>query len=310
MRTFSLVVRRLVVTTALAVLAPAAPAQAVLVYQAPQPSTGGDAEIIAAKNDGTDARLIAQGIGPRVSPGGHKVAYVKGNESLWVVGNRGRRRHLLSKHVYDTGPFVPLAWSHDERHLIAPSTTGGAWLVDVRDRTKTRIRLSGEFFGASFNPDGSMFAIARASAVRSTLAAVDLPTLERHPLGEGTGPLWGRHGVAYAGADGLMLREDLDERPETLLRRYAFPVDWSADGRRLLAQNSYLARQAILIDLHPRRIKRLKHRIIPAQLSRDGTEVLGRTGPANQASGNIVVRKPSGRVMVVATNADRPSWTK
>jgi hypothetical protein len=285
-------------------------AKAVLVYQAPQPSAGGDVPIIAAKNDGTDARVIAQGIGPRVSPNGHKVVYVKGNESLWVVGNRGRRRHLLTKHVYDTGPFIQFAWSHDERHLIAPSTSGGAWLVDVRDRTKTRIRLNGEFFGASFNPDDSLFAISRASAVRSTLAAIDLPTLERHPLGEGTGPVWGQPGVAYAGPDGLMLRKDLDERPETLLRQSAFPVDWSADGRRLLAQNAYLARQPILIDLHPRRIKRLKHRIIPAQLSRDGSEVLGRTGKGNQAAGNIVVREPNGTIRTLATNATRPSWTK
>jgi hypothetical protein len=308
---FPLAVGWLGFATAIAMLAFAAPADAVLVYQG-QPVNGGDAPIVAAKNDGSEARVIAAGLGPRVSPSGHKVAYASGL-SLWVVGNRGRRRHLLTRGAYNTGAFLPFVWSHDDRHLIASTTGDGAWLIDVRDRTKTRMRLNKEYIGASFAPGDSMFAIASFSEVNDgTFTAIRIPSLKRHPLGDGVAPMWGEHGLAFNRAGRLLLLTHLYERPETLLRRGAVPFDWSADGKRLLAyENDSLAHQALLIDLGPRHIKRLKQHIFPAQLSRDGTEVLGETGQSpNEADGDVVVREPKGTLKVLATNATRPSWTK
>jgi hypothetical protein len=306
---------RVMVATVLAVLALVTSADAVLVYQG-KPANGRSGSIVAARNDGSDTRIIGRGVAPRVSPNGHKVAYIHPGvegDQLFVVGNRGRRRHLLAAPTWDIGPFrAPLAWSHDGRYLIAPNARGGGWLVDVRHRTKTHIRAGGDFFGGSFDPGGPMFAVAGLSRTRGeTLRAVDAKTLERRRLAGGATPVWGSRGLAFSRGDSLLLRRHFGERAETLLRRRAFAFDWSADGNRLLAyEESSVAREVVVIDLSPRRVKRVGH-IFPGDISRDGTEILGQTGGSpNEADGDIVVAKLDGTFKVVATNAGRPTWTK
>jgi hypothetical protein len=293
----------------------ATPAHAVLVYKG-EPVNGRSGSIIAARNDGSDTRIIGRGVAPRVSPNGHKVAYIHPaveGDQLFVVGNRGRHRHLLAAPAWDIGPFrAPLAWSHDGRYLVAPNARGGAWLVDVRHRTKTHIRAGGDFFGASFDPGSTMFAVAGSSKTHEeTLRAVDAETLERRRLASGATPVWGSRGLAFSRGDLLLLRKHFGERAETLLRRRAFAFDWSADGNRLLAyEESSLAREVVVIDLSPRRIKRVRH-LFPGDLSRDGTEILGQAGGSpNGVDGDIVVAKLDGTSKVLATNATTPSWTK
>jgi hypothetical protein len=282
------------------------------------PSTGGRQDpIIAARNDGSDTRVIGRGGAPRVSPGGHKVAYIHtalSGSKLFVVGNRGRHRHLLAAPTLDTGPYsgAPIAWSHDERYLVAPDARGGAWLIDVRHRTKAHIRAGGDFFGGSFDPGSSMFAVSGNSRTsEETLRVIDAETLEKRRLADGSTPIWGSRGLAFSRGDRLMLRKHFGERAETLLRRRAFAFDWSADGNRLLAfEESSLAREVVVIDLSPRGIKRVRN-MFPAELSRDGTEILGQAGGSpDETDGDVVVGKLDGTLKILATNAARPSWTK
>ncbi|HKP90735.1 MAG TPA: hypothetical protein VJT75_12280 [Thermoleophilaceae bacterium] len=306
---------RVLVATTLAVFALVTPADAVLVYQG-EPVNGRTASIVAARNDGSDTRIIGRGVAPRVSPNGHKVAYIHPaveGDQLFVVGNRGRRRHLLAAPTGDIGPFVAsLAWSHDGRYLVAPNARGGAWLVDVRHRTRRHVRTGGDFSGASFDPGSATFAVAGSSRSREqTLRVVDAATLEKRRLAGGAAPVWGFRGLAFSRGEALLLRKHFGERAEKLLRRRAFAFDWSADGDRLLAyEESSVARETVVIDLSPRRIRRVPH-IFPGDLSRDGTEILGQTGGSpNETDGDVVVAKLDGTFTVLATNAARPTWTK
>ena len=284
-------------------------ADAVLVYEA------GPAKrhtIVAARNDGSHARVVAHGTAPQVSPTGHLIAFFKvrrDGDRLYVVDNRGRDRHLLARSFW--GPGV--AWSPDDRYLVADPSgelpNYGARLIDVRRRTARRVKAEGIYDGASFTPDGKAFTLNMGSfasaRVAGDLRQVDPATRKSRAIGEGDEPRWGTRGLAYNFYDELLLRKHLDERPETILDREAYPVDWSADGNRLLAwEESRLARQAVIIDLSPRRIRRVQEPIFPAALSRDGRKVLG------EMDGDVVERSGDGAIRVLARDATHPSWTK
>jgi hypothetical protein len=230
-----------------------------------------------------------------------------------VVDRHGGHHRLLSRWSSDTDGVV---WSPDERYMVVESNRhygAPARLINVRRNTSTDIKSFGsqEYGGASFTPDGRgvdvAMAIVSSSGSYGELRHVDIDTGKGRWIGVCEAPLWGGHGLACNDDDAyeLILRKHLDEDPETILRRDAYPVDWSADGNRLLAwEDSWLARQAVLIDLSPRTIRRVKEPIFPTAISREGEEVLG------EMDGDVVERAGNGAVRVLAPDASSPSWTK
>jgi hypothetical protein len=301
------------VACALALLLPGE-ASAVLVYQR---GTGDDAVVVAARNDGSHARVVAHGFGPQVSPRGRLIAYFTrrcAQDCVHVVDRHGGHHQLVSRWSWYGGG---VAWSPDERYIVVESSRhfgAPARLINVRRNTSTDIKCGcdQEYGGATFTPDGRAFDIAMvivsSSGSAGYLRHVDIDTGKGRWIGCcGEDPLWGRHGLAYNDDDQyeLVLRKHLDEDPETILRRNAYPVDWSADGNRLLAwEASPLAHQAVLIKLSPRTIRRVKEPIFPTDLSHDGKKVLG------EMDGDVVERSGNGTIRVVARGATSPSWTK
>lgn len=169
-------------------------AGAALVYQRRSEAHGFCAPIIAARNDGTDARVIEYGYAPRVSPSGHRVAYVRNSPDgggLYVVGNRGRHRHRLVKQAFNTAPVAPIAWSPDERFIVVGNPSGGARLIHVRHRKSTRVATGGEFGGASFTPDGDQFTTCSiVDRGVETLVEVNRRTRTQSEVAFGCDPLW------------------------------------------------------------------------------------------------------------------------
>lgn len=260
--------------------------------------------------------MIAHGYAPHVSPTGRLVAYFTGRcspDCVHVVDRHGDHHELVSRWSRYYGG---VAWSPDERYVVVESYRhygAPARLINVRRNTSTDIESEGsqEYGGASFTLDGSAVDVAMSivstSGSYSELRHVDIRTGKGRWIDCGNTPLWGRHGLACNDDDqyALVLRKHLDEDPETILRRNAYPIDWSQDGNRLLAwEDSRLARQAVLIDLSPRRIRRIWDPIYPRALSRDGEEVLG------EMHGDVVERGRNGAVRVLAPGASNPSWTK
>jgi hypothetical protein len=265
------------------------------------------APIVAARNDGSDVRVIAHGYSPRVSPNGRRVAYFKPRGSpgdLYTIGNRGRHRQLLVRGASDK---APVAWSPTERYLIVSSFgKPGAYIVDRReDRAKHISVGGGDLGGASFAPGGKEFVMCGLFVTAAELIVRDVVTGARKHVGTGCIPAWSQHGVAFERSRRLVLLKHFDEDAETLLNRDARPVAWSADGTRLLAlETSSVAVQPVFIDLGPRRIRRVDDSLVPKDLSRDGKEILG------EAGGDVVVRAPDGTLKALATGATTPSWTK
>lgn len=316
-------------------LALGTPASAVVVYQrSGDPQTYPyNSRVFAASNDGTASRRIARGYWPQISHDGRRVAYFvasrsRGVDDLYTVGVRGRHRRLVVRDVSSQGG---IAWSPDDRYVVVGSGYSyGILLVDVRRRVSHEIQ-TGDFGGASFAPDGGRFAVENepASHGASWLTMVDVRSHHQHPLSGGEyGPVWGPPGLAFAHDNdpydpedpafqqhppppdtSVLLRESWGGHLRTLLHERADlrPIDWSANGHRLLIAElrPRLGEDALVLQLKARALRRIPCWLSAIdELSKNGREVLG------EAEGAVVGLGWDGKAKVLARDATHASWTK
>jgi hypothetical protein len=299
---------RVLVATVAAMLATAAPASATLVYR--QPATGA---IVAARDDGSDAHVIAHGEWPAVSPDGRRVAYLAANHGLAgpirLVDIGGGASRLLMRNGY--APRMRAAvWSSDSRHLIAGQRRDAAWLIDVVKRRRRKIPLTDSFGGATFSADG-LFALAADSRGQGDryLAITRLGTKKVTRIsGRDALPVWGSRVLAYAHTSGathqVLLRRAPGASPRVLIQstgNLVAPIAWSGDGGRLLIA---AGGQALVVNAATGATTTLGPALSAVDgLSKDGQHVLAEMG------GNVVTVDPAGNVTVLAHGAATPSWT-
>jgi WD40-like Beta Propeller Repeat len=301
-------------------LAAAPPAAAVLVYQSTETRQGSERHVVvAARNDGSHARVVAGGFAPSVSPDGRLVAYFTTGRSgidLYVTRTEGGAtpRLLIHAKAYHWGYL--LLWSPDSRFLLAPRLSGpGAYLVDVRRGTR-RLTPTRQYAGAAFSPDGSRIVLDEAfdcDDCSDRLVLLRSGSLEKERTIRGFGPAWGARGLAFARRNRIMIVRDIDSQPKTLLsadREVLVPVDWSASGRRLLAVTATRFPTATFRGLLVRRADGAATEVPYAfrtvvALSRDGRTILGES-----PGSDVVSVAADGTERVLARRARRPSWTK
>ena len=287
----------------------AAPVRAALVYERPTPQ----GDVVAAHNDGSGQHVIAHGVVPRISPGGHRVAYfvsTRHETDLYVIGIGGRHRRLLARGAADYGPGS-LVWSADSRRIIVGRAQGSdAYLIDVRTETKRHIRLPDDFSSAAFAPRHGRFVTCTAFE-RSTpqLTLFGSPGEAHEPLGDGCHPVWGRKGLAFDRSRRILVRRHVRRKSRTLLRMDVprlYPVDWSETGDRLLvfAKPASFRAHAVVISLRSGHTRQSDATFTDIDdLSRDGREILG------VAEGNVVKATVGGTPRVLAYSAIFPSWS-
>jgi Tol biopolymer transport system component len=300
--------RALVLALTVAATAPGT-ASASMVYQRGE-SQYDSPTVVSARSDGSHKRVVAHGFAPTLSPDGRLVAYFTG-EGLYVQPVRGGSARRLAQWSWDTGG--PIAWSPDSRRLVA-SPAYGAYLVDLQGRKRelTEMYL---FSAASVSPDGRRVVIEKdleCDTCYGDLFDVDVDSLKERPLGSGWSPVWGPRGLAFARHGRVLVRRHPGGGVHTVLHshRSARPIDWSADGRRLLVAEivsgsapSWQFRALLL------RVGHGHPAVVPyafddvAALSKDGREVLGRN-----ADGEIVRVGIDGSERVLAHRGSRPDW--
>lgn len=212
--------------------------------------------------------------------------------------------------VATESPSPSVAWSVDERYLVVGSAQGrGGYLIDVRRGKRVRVVTDEDYRGASFAPDGDVFAIVSLFG-SADLIAVNAETRHQHSLGSGFAPVWGLAGLAFASDHRVLLRKRIERGVRTLMNSNppAVPLDWSRDGTRLLVEqfpsHARSGYRAILVDPESR-----AKNVVPAkftsiaELSRDGTQILG------EQNRDVVSVGRSGRVRVLADRATHPSWS-
>jgi hypothetical protein len=200
---------RVAVVLLAAVALPAPAGQAALVYQA------AGQQVIAAADDGSQARTLAHGIDPTVSPNGRWVTYVTRDRKRVVLvpfGGGARRviarlRHGESLNETRGGT----AWSRDSK-LVATTAIGQRLIVYdlATGASRTRVSETPDLAEPAFSPSGKRVAYTQLLDVSGFLGWVTARgarngTMLKFRNGGprmGTTPVWGPRGVAMHEFDG------------------------------------------------------------------------------------------------------------
>lgn len=313
--------------------------------------------VFVAKDDGSAARRVGLGSNPRVSPDGKSIVFYrsgKGNQpaALMVAAASGGAPKKLASGWQN--PFV-FAWSEDSARiavLLGPEV-GAQRLttIDLAPGTQQTI-ASGYFSGVSFAPGGSeQLVYARAESEsfpqRSDVFRIDL--LPPGAVGVAApqpqqltndhrsfSPLWGPSNrivfVKQLGAkqrkygpkndlflmklDGTEVKRLTHTKVGPLLSGLS-PTEWSANGRRLLAEfggqdTSY----AVAVNPRTGSERALTRErevgFVGTAISFNGKVVLGSLGGFEPGPGHKVVSIPytGGKPRVLAKNASEPDWNR
>jgi dipeptidyl aminopeptidase/acylaminoacyl peptidase len=334
----------LVAATALFALPPAAQATLAYVKNPLKPV------VFAAADDGSGPHRVGSGSNPRVSPDGKTIAYQQEgpahSQELMLAAAAGGASRAVLAGLRDS---FQLAFSPDSKTIAAlrgPELGKRRLvLVDVASGVVLRTVASGYFGGFSFSPDGTELAYAKASSekfpprsdvYRVPTAAGRSVQLTRDHISQS--PLWGPAGkivfVKQLGAkqrrygpknelflmnpNGTGQKRLTHTKVDPLLLGLV-PTDWSADGKRLLAEfqgqdTSYA------VAVNPRTgVQRPLDEIgdgeqgfVGTALSADGTTVLGFTGGFEPGPGHEVATIPygGGRVKTLVQNGFEPDWSR
>lgn len=314
-----------------------------------------DSQVFVANDDGTGARKIGKGRTPRVSPDGQAIVYLregpKNAQEMRLVPLNGAPARTLMVGWRETSSF---AWSPDTKTIAAlrgPEIGKRKLvLIDVWAGTR-RVIAEGYFSGLSFDPapvpfnlDGPVGELAYSKSnsekypPRSDVFRVDVTTDKPVQITRdhrSLAPVWGPDGQIvfiktveakqrkYGPKNELFLMNPqgkqvkrLTNTKVPLLLQGLFPIDWSADGTRLLAEfegqdTSYA------VAVNPRTgaqrpvAEADETGFVGTALSVNGKFVLGYTGGLDPGAKHNVVSIPygGGKPMVLAKNAFEPAWT-
>jgi Tol biopolymer transport system component len=290
-----------------------------------------------ANADGSGAVRVGTGVDALISPNGASVAietpYTRRGTSLVVRPAAGGPARTL---VRTNDSIRPLAWSPDSGRLLVMLSTTQLVVVDVASgarRTLTR----GQIHGASFSPDGTQIAYARARS-RRVSARVNVFVAQAdgsgaHAIthdGRSLFPQWGPSQIAFSHArlrrmdapvyqlrvmrpDGSGVRQLTHMRIPRLVSGLTATA-WSADGSRLLAEyGGQDTSQAWTVEVGSGRARDLTGRfdgVIGAALSADGSTVLVQRGFFDDPRRQSVATIPfgGGRATVLVRHGGEPSW--
>lgn len=318
----------------------AAPAHATLAYV--RGLSQGAPAVWVAGDDGSNARRLAGGFAPRVSPDGAQVAYLSGRRrvDLRVRGAAGGPSRLLARNVWN---YDQLQWSPDGTRLsvVTGPELGPYRLSVVTVATGASRRLArGYFHGLSFSPDGASVVFSRAFAdgepIRANLYTASLAGggLTRITDDENaTAPVWGPQRIAFNRSRPARRRGDLDKldiytvAPDGTERRRLtrtqvpfllaglVPRAWSEDGRRILA--AYEGRntsEAWRVNAETGAAADATggfDGVAGWGLSQDGASILAATGSFGNPPGDVIaVAWDGGAPTVLARRAAQPSWSR
>jgi Tol biopolymer transport system component len=311
--------------------------------------------VYVAKDNGSGARRVGPGSNPRVSPDGQTIVFYRFGKSkrpseLMTVPAAGGTPKRLASGWQD--PFV-FAWSSDSTTiavLFGPEV-GAQRLTTIDLATGTQQTIASGFFsGVSFAPQGGQLVFGRSSKEFGTTS--DVYRIDLLPPGavsvapvlpvaltsdhRSSSPLWGpnerivfvRHlgekSRKYGPKNDLFLMNPNGKgakrlthtKVEPLLSGLS-PTEWSASGKRLLAEfggqdTSYAVTVNPKTGAERALTKEREVGFVGTALSRNGRLVLGSLGGFEPGPGHKVVSIPykGGKPKVLANNASEPDWSR
>lgn len=296
---------------------------------------------------GTNARDLAQGDAPVLSPNGATVAASDLGESgpaltLYPAAGGAPAPYFNILHVNASA----LAWSADSRYLAvsltgnnAPSLAGyGLAIIDTETGTEKTV-ASGPIYGASFAPGTSdTLVYARASSLSATassniytVAADGTQSKQITTDGRSADPVWGARGIAfdqerlrkgYGPSDQIWLmgpggkgRKQITHIHVGLLADGLVPLAFSADGTRLAAEydgeDTSIGYSVSILTGHATELTVSGKPVSDWGISRDGRSVLitvgGFEAPASQGKVETIPFSGGHPTLLIA-HGNFPSW--
>jgi len=314
------------------------------------------ATVFVADDDGSGARKVGPGRSPRVSPDGNWVAYLqegpKFAQELKLAPTAGGAGRTLMANFRES---FYLAWSPDSTQIAAlrGPELGKRTLVVIDVATGAEHFIAqGYFSGFSFSPEGGQLVYARAGKelfpLRSDVFRIDIlppgavsvaPILPVKITKDhrNLDPLWGPNGQVVLAKWALRKNREYGPRNELYLMDSAgkgvkrltktevgpllqglFPTDWSADGKRLLAEfegqdTSY----AVVVNPQTGAQRPVagtgETGFVGTDLSADGSVVLGFNGGFDPGIRNHKVQTvpyAGGKPKTLVKEALEPSWNR
>lgn len=332
-------------------LAAPAMAQATLVFS----RSPFNPSVWSAADNGSGAKKLAAGSNPRVSPNGQIVAFLhqgKGRSSqpeLMLVPADGSAP--VSRLATGWREISTFAWAPDSASVAAVlgPELGSKRLVLIDTVSGAPQTIARGFFsGVSFAPEGGQVVYGRTASEdfppRSDVYRYDIPvgqTLRAAQPVRLTGdqrsldPLWGPNGKIvfvkqlgakqrkYGPKNELYLMNPAGKKVQQLTRTKVdpllqglYPTQWSANGKRLLAEfNGQDTSYAVTVDPQTgaqRPVTKAREQgFVGTALSANGKSILGVTGGFEPGSGHMVLSIPygGGKSKVLAKNASEPRWS-
>ena len=292
-------------------------------------TSSGQSFVWSAAAKGGQARRLAAGSDPKLSPNGNLVAFGGINGGVFVYSSTGR---FVAK---VRGSRTPLAWSPDSRYVALSGN--GLVIFDVRTGRARRV-AHGTVQGASFapgTPDRLVYGLGRSFGSAVNLYTVGANGSNRKQLtsdGLSTNPVWGKLGIAFdrvtprgmnAPAYQIYLlsaghaRQVTNLPPAPLLLDGLVPLAVAGGGSHLVA--AYQGQdtdQAWTVNLKTGAARRITSKagyVTPWGISSNGRRVLIQIGAfEGPASGGKVatIAFGGGPANVLVKRAAAPSWNR
>jgi Tol biopolymer transport system component len=326
-------------------------AQATLGYAtAPFNST-----VFVADDDGSGARKVATGHNPHVAPDGLSVAYLhegpKNAQELKLAPASGGPGRTLMTNAREA---FYVTWSPDSKTIAAlrGPELGKRKLVLIDVATGLQsVVAQGFFSGFSFSPDGTeiVYAVAMSEKYppRSDVFRFPVPipgvvnVRAPEPVRltsdhRSSDPLWGPEKIVFVktvegekrrygpknelflmNSEGKGVKRLTHTKVDPLLQGL-FPTDWSADGKRLLAEfEGQDVSYAVVVDPRTGAQRSVagtgEQGFVGTDLSADGSLVLGFNGGFDPGLRNHKVQTVpygGGKPKTLVKEAIEPSWNR
>jgi Tol biopolymer transport system component len=324
---------RLTLATIVLALVWAAPASAALVYVK---DPAGKPAVHIAADDGTGARKLVDGTQPQISPDGSVVAFLRASgrrQALALVAAAGNAepRRLTASTTIESVQFSP------DGKLLAAEIGGRRLQIYEVATGRTATLARGFIKGLSFSPDSQRIVYGRGADAtargESDVHVVSVLGGEPEQItkdGRSLLPVWGPSRIAFVKQKGKdrggaipaydiwtmtgqgrrVRRVTVTKVPEGVSG--LLPIEYSADGRRLIAQ--YVGQDVrVGFTVNPfRGTTRALRRKVAFDLSSDGSTVLTHSGGADPAARHNLYAAPygGGRSTLLVRNAAFPDWSR
>jgi hypothetical protein len=303
--------------------------------------------VYAANDNGSGVHRVGSGYTPHMSPDGASIAYYHegpghaGELKLAPVSGGAGRTLMVG---WQESFYLEFSPNSEMIAALRGGELGKRKLVLITVATGAqRVIASGYFSGFSFSPEGNELVYAKANSekypprsdVFRVAAAGGKAVALTHDHNSAY-PLWGPTGKIvfvkmlgankrkYGPKNELYLMNEEGKQVKRLthtnvdpLLQGLFPTDWSADGKRILAEfegqdTSYAVGVNALTGAQRPIVKKAEQGFVGTALSSDGKTVLGYEGGFDPGNKHVVVTVPfsGGKAKVLVKNGYESDWSR